>query len=74
MNVLWIVVRGKQHDYDAMTLPPTHRYVYPKNVTVVKEAVEAGASFHTCVMSGFGLNSKCGSKLGVRSREGRAGV
>jgi len=40
MNVLWIVVRGKQHDYHAMTLPPTHRYVYPKNVTVVKEAVE----------------------------------
>jgi hypothetical protein len=46
MNVLWIVVRGKQHDYHAMTLPPTHRYVYPKNVTVVKDAVE-GVTGHT---------------------------
>jgi hypothetical protein len=39
MNVLWIVIRGKQHDDHAMTFPPTHRYVYPKNVTVVKEAL-----------------------------------
>jgi hypothetical protein len=64
MNVLWIVVRGKQHDYDAMTLPPTHRYVYPKNVTVVKEAVEAGAGSTPCVIFGFGLNSEGRSKLG----------